>query len=100
MNSLPLVLALLTCSAVALTSTTVTGVIRDSSHNPATAGQVTFTLRPSNDGAMSGSGRSAAETTVCPIATTGNVVGAANSNVTTTSGTTSPATALTVASAS
>ena len=100
MKSLPLVLALLTCAAVALTTTTVTGVIRDSSHNPATTGQVTFTRRPSNDGPMFGSPRSATETIVCPIATTGNVVGAANLNVTTTSGTPSPATTLTVASAS
>jgi hypothetical protein len=100
MKSLPLVLALLTSSGVALTSTTVTGVIRDSSHNPAASGQVTFTLRQSNDGTVSGSVPSTPEIVVCPIATTGNVVGAANSNVTTTSGTTSPATALTVASAS
>lgn len=94
-----LLTSLFTAGVQAQTTTTYYGVIRDLANNPVTSGKVTLTLRPSTDVTESGLARFTTQTITCPIASTGNVVGLANSNVTATTGTTAPGTSVTVASA-
>ena len=99
MKRLFLALALLCGLASAQTTTTVTGVIKDLTQAVVTSGKVVYTLQPSRDSTISGLARFSPQSIVCPIAATGNVVSLANSNVTSTSGTTSPGTSVVVVSA-
>jgi hypothetical protein len=48
-------------------TTTYTGVIKDLALNPVTSGQVTFTLAPSTDSTLSGTGRFTPSTITCKI---------------------------------
>lgn len=79
--------------------TTVTGVIKDLTNTTVTSGKAVFTLAPFTDTTISGLARFSGGQVTCPIASTGNVVSLANSNVTTTVGTTSPGTSVVVTSA-
>jgi hypothetical protein len=56
-------------------TTTYTGTIRDLSMNPVTAGQVTFTLTPSTDSTLAGTGRFTPTTITCNINGNGTLSG-------------------------
>ena len=95
-----ILLLLLASSALAQTTTSVTGIIKDLGGTLQTSGKVVFTLRPSVDSTISGSARFIpAPPVTCRLASTGNIVNAANTNVTTTVGTTNPGTSVVVTSA-
>jgi hypothetical protein len=83
---------------VAQTTTTVTGILKDLSQNVIPAGTIQFTLKPSIDTTISGSARFTPLTVTCGIGISGNVLSGLNSLTTTTVGTTSPGTSVTVAS--
>jgi hypothetical protein len=65
--------------ALAQTTTTITGTIRDLSGALVTSGQITFTLRPSTDVTMSGLARFTTQTITCAINSSGQVVGGSGS---------------------
>lgn len=67
MKKLFLAVALLTSSALAQTTVTITGTIRDLSNALVTSGKVTFTLRPSSDATISGLARFTPSTITCLI---------------------------------
>jgi hypothetical protein len=98
MKRLILIIAVLTQCALAQT-TSYYGLIKDLSGALVPSGKVTFTLRPSNDVTLSGLARFSTNTVTCLIASSGNVVSQANSNVTTTTGTTAPGSSVVVTSA-
>src|ERR1700679_2891580 len=52
-------------------TTTYTGTIKDLSLNPVTSGQVTFTLAPSTDSTLPGTGRFTPRTITCSITGSG-----------------------------
>jgi hypothetical protein len=62
-----LIAALLVGSAIAQTTTTVTGTIKDLTGALVTSGKVTFTLTPGRDTAISGVARFSPQTIVCLI---------------------------------
>jgi len=94
-----LILAVMCAQLAFAQTTTIYGLIDDLTGNPVTTGKVTMTLRPSSDVTISGTARFTTQTVTCPIASTGNVVNLANSNISATSGTTSAGTSVTVTSA-
>jgi hypothetical protein len=78
-RKLPLVWVLLAVAAVAQTTTTVTGTIKDLAGNVVTSGQVTFDLQPGADTTISGSGRFVPTTITCLIDGSGQLTGASGS---------------------
>lgn len=75
MKRLFLILGLLASSALAQTTTTITGTIKDLTQALVTSGKVTFTLQPSADTAMSGIARFTPNPPVtCLINASGNIV--------------------------
>ena len=70
---------LLSQFALAQTTTTITGTIRDLSGALVTSGQITFTLRPSTDVTMSGLARFTTQTITCAINSSGQVVAGSGS---------------------
>jgi hypothetical protein len=70
---------LLSHFALAQTTTTITGTIRDLTDALVTSGQITFTLRPSTDVTESGLARFTTQTITCAINSSGQVVGGSGS---------------------
>lgn len=68
-----LMIALLSGSAFAQTTSTITGTIKDLTGALVTSGKITFTLRPSTDATMSGIARFTGQTITCLINASGLV---------------------------
>lgn len=67
MKKILLAVALLTSSALAQTTATITGTIKDLTQTLVTSGKVTFTLQPASDTTISGLARFVPSTTTCLI---------------------------------
>jgi hypothetical protein len=65
--------ALVVAAGLHAQTTTYTGQIKDLALNPVTSGQVTFTLAPSTDSTMPGTGRFTPQTITCNISGSGTL---------------------------
>jgi hypothetical protein len=69
---------LLMAAGLQAQTTTYTGTIKDLALNPVTSGQVTFTLAPSTDGTMPGTGRFTVRSVACIIRGDGTLASSSN----------------------